>query len=134
MSLDSEVQKIKKNDSLSVAEKLDKISMLYVNENYTVGSRTENQLQMVKKKTFSFLWAFLWFLLWGVGLIVYILYYLSKKDEVYTITFPKKEKEVKQDSESVADEIKKLSELLEKGLLSEDEFSVQKNKILSGNI
>lgn len=91
MSLNENVERIKKNSALSVSEKLDKISILYTNEGYTIGSKTENQLQMIKKKTFSFLWAFLWLLLFGVGLIVYLLYYLSKNDEVYTITIPKEE-------------------------------------------
>lgn len=91
MSLSDEVKIIKENTNLSTSNKIDKISVLYSMENYEVSSRTENQLIMIRKKTFSFLWAFLWFLLWGFGLIVYLLYYLSKKDEVYTITFPKKE-------------------------------------------
>lgn len=90
MSLSDKVNKIKQNDSLTTSEKLDKISVLYSLEDYEVSSRTDNQLIMIRKKTFSFLWGFLWFLLWGFGLIVYLLYYLSKKDEVYTITFPKK--------------------------------------------
>ena len=87
---------------------------------------------MIKKRKFSFFWAFLWFLLWGVGLIIYILYYLSKKDDIYTITYTKKDKEAKQEVENVADEIKKLSELLEQNLITEDEFLTQKKKILTG--
>ncbi len=134
MSLDSEVEEIRKSDNLSVTERLDKISMLYVSENYTIGSKTENQLQMIRKKTFSFLWSFLWFLIFGFGLIIYVLYYLSKKDKIYTITYPRKEKEIKQELGSVADEIKKLSELLEQNILTKDEFEIQKNLILTRNI
>lgn len=53
----------------------------YVGQGYRVMSQTETSAQLVKPKQFSFVWAFLWFLLLGVGLIVYLLYYASKKDQ-----------------------------------------------------
>lgn len=52
----------------------------YVAKGYRVVSQTETSAQLVRPKTFSFVWAFLWFLLFGVGLLVYILYYATKKD------------------------------------------------------
>ena len=36
---------------------------------------------MVKPKEFSFLWAIVWFLFFGIGILVYIFYYLAKSDE-----------------------------------------------------
>ena len=53
----------------------------YARQGYIVQSQTETSAQLVKPKSFSFLWAFLWFLLLGIGLLIYIIYYLSKKDQ-----------------------------------------------------
>lgn len=53
----------------------------YVRNGYRVLSQTETAAQLVKPKTFSFPWAAAWFLLCGVGVLVYIFYYASKKDE-----------------------------------------------------
>ena len=53
----------------------------YVRKGYHVQSQTGTTAQLVKPKSFSFGWAFLWFLLLGFGLLIYILYYVSKKDE-----------------------------------------------------
>ena len=53
----------------------------YVRKGYHVQSQTETTAQLVKPKSFSFGWAFLWFLLLFFGLLIYILYYVSKKDE-----------------------------------------------------
>jgi hypothetical protein len=39
-----------------------------------------------KPKEFSFVFALFWFLFFGIGLIIYILYYISKKDTIKTIT------------------------------------------------
>jgi hypothetical protein len=70
--------------TLSIAERkaiLDAEVTKYVKRGFRVQSRTDTEAQLVKPKKFSFLWAFLWLLLFGVGLIVYLLYYWSKKDE-----------------------------------------------------
>ena len=53
----------------------------YAGIGYRVVSRTETSAQLVKPKEFNFLAALLWFLLLAVGVIIYILYYLSKKDD-----------------------------------------------------
>lgn len=45
-------------------------------------SHVGTEAQMRKPKHFSFVWAFLWFLLLAVGLIVYLLWHWSKKEEV----------------------------------------------------
>ena len=53
----------------------------YARKGYIVQSQTETSAQLVKPKVFSFVWALLWFLLLGIGLLIYILYYLSKNDQ-----------------------------------------------------
>ena len=35
----------------------------------------------MRPKKFSFLWALLWFLLFGIGILVYVAYYLAKSDQ-----------------------------------------------------
>ena len=70
--------------SLSIVERkaiLDREVAKYVKRGYRVQSRTDTEAQLVRPKKFSFLWAFLWLLALGVGLIVYLLYYWSKKDD-----------------------------------------------------
>lgn len=54
----------------------------YSRKGYEIVSQTDSTAQMRKPKTFSFLWAFLWFLLFGVGILVYIFYYMAKKDTI----------------------------------------------------
>lgn len=49
---------------------------------YQIQSRTDTTAIMVKPKKFSFIFAVLWFLMLGLGLIVYLLWYWSKRDEV----------------------------------------------------
>lgn len=52
----------------------------YLGQGYHVVSQSDTTAQLVKPKTFSLLWALIWLLCFGVGLIVYLLYYWSKKD------------------------------------------------------
>lgn len=54
----------------------------YSAKGYKLTDRTEDTAQMVKPKVFSAAWAILWFLLFGIGLVVYILYYLGKRDTI----------------------------------------------------
>lgn len=68
------------------SDSLEQNIVKYVNQGYHVVSRTENSAQLVLPKEFSFLWALLWFLVFGIGLIIYILYYLSKHDNVIYIS------------------------------------------------
>jgi len=124
---DLEVQKIIDNPTLSNNMILDKVSALYMSEGYIVTLRTNTQLQLIRKKKFSLLWAVLWFLLWGVGLIVYIFYYISKKDEQVNITLD--EEKVK--NKSSIQELTELSNLLKDGHLTQEEFEEQKKIILS---
>lgn len=58
----------------------------YVRQGYRVISQTETSAQLVKPKEFSFLWAFLWFLVLGIGVVVYVFYYMAKKDKTIYLT------------------------------------------------
>jgi len=124
---DLDIQEIIDDPNLSNNATLDKISALYMSEGYIVTMRTTNQLQLIKKKEFSLIWATLWLLLWIVGILVYIFYYLSKKDKQINITL--KEEKIK--TISSIEELCKLSALLKDGHLTQEEFKEQKKIILS---
>ncbi len=53
----------------------------YLKKGFRVVSETEMSAQLIKPKVFSFVWALFWFLFLGVGVLVYIFYYMSKKDK-----------------------------------------------------
>jgi hypothetical protein len=53
----------------------------YAREGFFVQNRTATTAQLVRPKKFSFIWALLWFLVFGLGVLVYLIYYASKKDE-----------------------------------------------------
>lgn len=48
---------------------------------YRVESRIPTAAQLLRPKKFSFLWALLWFLLFGIGILIYVAYYLAKSDQ-----------------------------------------------------
>lgn len=56
----------------------------YNNNGWDVQSEAEDRIYFIRKKEFSFFWGFLWFLCFGVGLVIYLIYYLSKSDERFT--------------------------------------------------
>lgn len=64
-----------------------RIDML-VRQGWRVVSQSSEGAQLVRPKTFSFLWATAWFLLCGVGVLVYVFYYASKKDEQVYLRAP----------------------------------------------
>lgn len=66
-------------------QQVDATIVRYAHKGYLVASRSKTQLVLVKKKQFSFTLAILGLLLWGIGLILYILFYLAEKDEILTI-------------------------------------------------
>ena len=53
----------------------------YVRAGYLVTEQTATTAQLVRPKRFSCLWATLWLCVFLVGLLVYVFYYMSKKDE-----------------------------------------------------
>lgn len=69
---------------LSVQERsniLDNEVRNYVRRGYRVESRIPTAAQLLRPKKFSFLWALLWFLLFGIGILIYVAYYLAKSDQ-----------------------------------------------------
>ncbi len=58
----------------------------YVHQGYRVASQTENSAQLVKPKQFSLIWALLWLLVFGVGILIYVFYYMAKKDKTVYLT------------------------------------------------
>jgi uncharacterized protein YuzE len=53
----------------------------YIKKGFRVISQTDTTAQLLNPKKFSLLWAVLWFLLFGVGILIYLFYYLAKRDE-----------------------------------------------------
>lgn len=58
----------------------------YVRRGFMVVSQSDFTAQVRKPKQFSCLWATLWFLFFGIGIVVYLIYYTSKSDELVFIT------------------------------------------------
>jgi hypothetical protein len=69
---------------------LDKEVEKYAERGFRVVAGTDTTAQLVKPKTYSFLWAFIWFLFLIVGLLLYILWYMAKKDEQVYLTVDEK--------------------------------------------
>jgi len=63
------------------SRRLEEEVQTYARDGFFVQNRTATTAQLVKPKKFSFIWALLWFLVFGVGVLVYLIYYASKKDE-----------------------------------------------------
>ncbi|MDD3467078.1 MAG: hypothetical protein PHE67_08010 [Campylobacterales bacterium] len=72
--------------STSASQKLDALTVLYQGKGFRVQTRSENSIQFLKPKKFSFVWAFLWSLCFGVGLVIYSMYYLAKSDKLEMVT------------------------------------------------
>lgn len=53
----------------------------YVKQGYRVINQTATSAQLVRPKQFSCLAATLWTLLFGIGLIFYLFWYASKKED-----------------------------------------------------
>lgn len=58
---------------------------VYLRKGFRVSSQTDTTAQLVKPKHFSLLLALLFLILWIFPLIIYIFYYISKKDELIYI-------------------------------------------------
>ena len=55
-------------------------------QGYIVTSRTESQVHLMRPKKFSAVWAILWFLVCGVGVLVYIFYWMGKRDDIVMLS------------------------------------------------
>lgn len=49
---------------------------------YHLTQQTSTTAQLVRAKQFSCLFATLWFLVFGIGFLIYLFYYMAKKDDV----------------------------------------------------
>ena len=57
----------------------------YLPRGYFIVSQTDHNAQLKRPKKFSCLWAALWFLFFGIGIIVYLIYYAAKRDDLIYI-------------------------------------------------
>ena len=124
---------------LTLNEKKDILIEIYSKEGFTVNSLSDTQIQFKKEKTFSLLWATLWLFVFIVGLLIYIFYYMSKSDTVITVILDPSncKKDVKKDVEekstinnSKTKELLELKDMLEKELISKEEFENLKSELL----
>ena len=134
-----DVEFIKNSTFLTLKEKKDIIIDIYSKDGFTVNNLSDTQMQFRKEKTFSLLWAIVWLCVFLVGLLVYIFYYISKRDDIVTVTLdPSNCKEdVKKDVEekstinnSKTKELLELKDMLEKELISKEEFENLKSELL----
>jgi len=123
----SEIKKIKENHNMTSSEKLDTIAHLYTLNGYEVVDRDRLEIQLFKKKKFSYLSAFFWFLLLGVGLVIYILYYLLRGDTNVSIKVEDNYK-VKPENQEEVIEIAEQEEIEEAELIEEIEESPEDKK------
>lgn len=124
---------------LTLSEKKDIIVNIYSKEGFTVNNLSDTQMQFRKEKTFSLLWAIVWLCVFLVGLLVYIFYYMSKSDDIVTVTLDPSncKKDEKKDVEekstinnSKTKELLELKDMLEKELISKEEFENLKSELL----
>lgn len=70
----------------SPEERLQFVIDNYADAGFIIVYRDARSAQLRRPKKFSFIFAFLWFWFFGIGLVIYILYYLAKRDEVVYLT------------------------------------------------
>ena len=127
------------SELLTLDEKKDIIIEIFTKEGCTVNYLGDTKIQFKKEKTFSLFWATLWLLVFLVGLLIYIFYYMSKSDTIFTIVLDPSncKKDVKKDVEekstinnSKTKELLELKDMLEKELISKKEFENLKSELL----
>ena len=135
----SDTNFIKNSTLLTLKEKRDIIIDIYSKDGFTVNNLSDTQMQFRKEKTFSLFWAIVWLCVFLVGLLVYIFYYMSKSDDIVTVTLDPSncKKDEKKDVEekstinnSKTKELLELKDMLEKELISKEEFENLKSELL----
>ena len=116
----SDTNFIKNSTLLTLKEKRDIIIDIYSKDGFTVNNLSDTKIQFKKGKSFSLFWATLWLLVFLVGLLVYIFYYMSKSDDIVTVTLDP--------SNCKKDE--KKDDMLEKELINKEEFENLKSELL----
>jgi hypothetical protein len=134
-----DVEFIKNSTLLTLKEKKDIIIDIYSKDGFTVNNISVTQMQFRKEKSFSLLWAILWLFVFIVGLLVYIFYYISKRDDIVTVTLDPsnckddEKKDVEEKStinNSKTKELLELKDMLEKELISKEDFENLKSELL----
>ena len=134
-----DVEFIKNSTLLTLKEKRDIIIDIYSKDGFTVNNISVTQMQFRKEKSFSLLWAILWLFVFIVGLLVYIFYYISKRDDIVTVTLDPsnckddEKKDVEEKStinNSKTKELLELKDMLEKELISKEDFENLKSELL----
>ncbi len=135
----SDTNFIKNSTLLTLKEKRDIIIDIYSKDGFTVNNLSDTQMQFRKEKTFSLFWAIVWLCVFLVGLLVYIFYYMSKSDDIVTVTLDPSncKKDEKKDVEekstinnSKTKELLELKDMLEKELINKEEFENLKSELL----
>ncbi len=134
-----DVEFIKNSTLLTLKEKKDIIIDIYSKDGFTVNNISVTQMQFRKEKSFSLLWAILWLFVFIVGLLVYIFYYISKRDDIVTVTLDPsnckddEKKDVEEKStinNSKTKELLEIKDMLEKELISKEDFENLKSELL----
>ena len=94
---EGKIKSICANKKHSAKKRMNQLTVLMGEKGYYIQYRDDEQLQLVQKKTFSFLTALIFTLTFVLPLILYIFYFLSKTDRVRTFTF-KPAKTIKKDT------------------------------------
>ncbi len=137
-----DVEFIKNSTLLTLKEKKDIIIDIYSKDGFTVNNISVTQMQFRKEKSFSLLWAILWLFVFIVGLLVYIFYYISKRDDIVTVTLDPsnckddEKKDVEEKStinNSKTKELLEIKDMLEKELISKEDFENLKSELLKIN-
>lgn len=58
----------------------------YVGKGFRVTSQTPRTAQLIKPKKFSVIWAVIWFVLMLLPFVIYLLYYVAKRDQQVYLT------------------------------------------------
>lgn len=116
-----EIKRIAQNHNMLPSEKLDLISHLYMLNGYEILDRDRLEIKVKRKKKFSYMSAFLWFLLLGVGLVIYILYYLFKGDDFETITIADNYKAKPEVEVIIEEEVEISEDIVEESEINEEE-------------
>ena len=137
-----DVEFIKNSTLLTLKEKKDIIIDIYSKDGFTVNNISVTQMQFRKEKSFSLLWAILWLFVFIVGLLVYIFYYISKRDDIVIVTLDPsnckddEKKDVEEKStinNSKTKELLEIKDMLEKELISKEDFENLKSELLKIN-
>jgi len=124
--MDEGIQKLIDTANISNEKTFNKIVLYTTPYRYEVKSRSDSQIQLIKKKKNDINWLYAF----TVGLLPYSIYYfIFKKPKIINITLDNENKKESINKLSVTDKIVKLANLLEKGHITKSEFDKEKQKL-----